>query len=336
MSRLGELGFDGNWAELGAQCDAGRDLNAAAEFCFGGSPLYWAAANDAPADLVRRMVVAHGADLGWVTEYGWTAMHEAADCGRTNLVRLLAELGAPIDAQSTAVYRTFVGIPAGSTALHVADRKGKPDVTTALLEGGADAALRDADGKTAREVAEAPATKGRRDSDESFAAKVADKAQKAQLLREMLREFTLRCAARQRLALAVGMSDAAHALLGALPYDLLRRVCEEAQGAVTLLGRTELRLQRAPIVAAAEREWAAAAARECGLADVALRPGTRLRVPPYGDGTYVRWEQKWFGANVHFVRFDGAEVEQPVFLRSLGPAAWSVLPGIGALDAPLL
>ena len=39
------------------------------------------------------------------------------------------------------------------------------------------------------------------------------------------------CAARQRLALAVGMADAAHALLGALPYDLLQHVCEEAQAA---------------------------------------------------------------------------------------------------------
>ena len=99
------------------------------------------------------MVVAHGADLGGVGEYGWTALHIAAFKGNTNLVRLLAELGSPVDAQSTAKH--WFGSPAGSTAHHLAARNGKPDATAALLEGGADAALRDADGKTALEVAEA-------------------------------------------------------------------------------------------------------------------------------------------------------------------------------------
>ena len=68
--------------------------------------------------------------------------------------------------------------------------------------------------------------------------------------------------------------------------------------------------------------------RQCGLADAALPPGTRLRVNPRGDGAYLRWERQRFGANTHFVRFDGPEraAEQPVQLKSLGRAAWSVLP----------
>ena len=67
-------------------------------------------------------------------------------------------------------------------------------------------------------------------------------------------------------------------------------------------------------------------ARDNGLADAALPPGTRLRVDPHGDGTYTRFEKKTFGANAHFVRFDGTEAEQPVQLKGLAPAAWSVLP----------
>jgi hypothetical protein len=70
-------------------------------------------------------------------------------------------------------------------------------------------------------------------------------------------------------------------------------------------------------------------ARHCGLADAALPTGTRLQVEPHGEGTYERFEKRTFGANTHFVRFDGAEdatAEQPVQLKILGPAAWSVLP----------
>ena len=77
-------------------------------------------------------------------------------------------------------------------------------------------------------------------------------------------------------------------------------------------------------------------AHGCDLADAALAPVTRLRVDPHGDGTYTRFEKKTFGDKVHFVRFDGAEpaaepaAEQPLQLKSLGPAAWSVLlPGAG-------
>jgi hypothetical protein len=71
-------------------------------------------------------------------------------------------------------------------------------------------------------------------------------------------------------------------------------------------------------------------ARRRGLADAAIPTGTRLRVEAHGEGTYTRFKRKIFGANTHFVRFDAAEgtiaAEQPVQLKGLGPAAWSVLP----------
>ena len=60
--RLGKLGEDKNWAELGAQCDAGRDLNARAEFCANMSPLYLAACNGAPASCA-----------GWLWRTGRTS-----------------------------------------------------------------------------------------------------------------------------------------------------------------------------------------------------------------------------------------------------------------------
>ena len=72
--------------------------------------------------------------------------------------------------------------------------------------------------------------------------------------------------------------------------------------------------------------------RRCGLADAALASDTCIRVNPHGDGAYLRWERQRFGPNTHFVSFDGAEqaAEQPVQLKSLGPAAWSVLPYLAA------
>lgn len=67
-------------------------------------------------------------------------------------------------------------------------------------------------------------------------------------------------------------------------------------------------------------------ARSSGLSDAALKAGTRLHIDPHGDGTYLRWEQQRVGPNAHIINFDGEQAtEQLVQLRSLGPAAWSVL-----------
>ena len=58
----------------------------------------------------------------------------------------------------------------------LAAETGKPDAAAALLGFGADAALRDAEGETALELAEAPADTPMRDmgfeTDEEFAARV--------------------------------------------------------------------------------------------------------------------------------------------------------------------
>ena len=74
----------------------------------------------------------------------------------------------------------------------------------------------------------------------------------AQLL---LRELTLLCAARQRLALAGGVADEGHPLLGSVPLDLMFRVCEEAQAASALEATNGL--GEAPSLAFIETDLAA-------------------------------------------------------------------------------
>ena len=64
----------------------------------------------------------------------------------------------------------------------------------------------------------------------------------------------LLCAAWQRLALAGGVADEGHTLLGRLPLDLTFRVCEEAQAASALVGRTELRMRTAAAAALPDLE----------------------------------------------------------------------------------
>lgn len=59
-----------------------------------------------------------------------------------------------------------------------------------------------------------------------------------------LRELMMLCAARQRLALAVGIHDEGHLLINTLPFALLHRVCEEAEVESALLGCTEFRMRR--------------------------------------------------------------------------------------------
>ena len=114
-----------------------------------------------------------------------------------------------------------------------------------------------------------------------MAATVQGKAAIAQLLREL----TMLCTARQRLALATGLTDEGNPLLGVVPLDLMFRVCEEAQAASALLGRSELRMR---VMAAAlpelepEPEPAPAAKQAVEYDNAATRPAACCRSPsPY-------------------------------------------------------
>ena len=74
-----------------------------------------------------------GADVAATNEYGWTALHWAAQEGHKDVVALLLDKGA--DVAATDEY--------GWTALHWAAQGGHKDVVALLLDKGADVAATD-------------------------------------------------------------------------------------------------------------------------------------------------------------------------------------------------
>ena len=91
------------------------------------SPLMMAALKG-HAELARRLI-ARDAD---VNKPGWTPLHYAATGGHLDIMRLLLEEHAFIDAQS----------PNGTTPLMMAAQYGSEDAVNALLKQGADPRLR--------------------------------------------------------------------------------------------------------------------------------------------------------------------------------------------------
>ncbi len=79
-----------------------------------------------------------------VNQAGWTPLHFAAAGGDADMIRLLAKHRAELDART----------PAMLTALMVAAREGKEDAVAALLDSGADPALKSGEGLTAADMAE--------------------------------------------------------------------------------------------------------------------------------------------------------------------------------------
>jgi uncharacterized protein len=78
-----------------------------------------------------------------VNKTGWTPLHYAASSGNTQLVQLLLEHYAYIDAES----------PNGSTPLMMAARYGSDDAVQTLLQEGADPTIKNALGLTALDFA---------------------------------------------------------------------------------------------------------------------------------------------------------------------------------------
>ncbi len=106
------------------------------------TPLMKAALNGHP-EAVRKLLD-KGAQVELVDKGGYSAMMLAASNGHVEVLRLLLDHGADID----RVEQTQ-----GMTALIWAAQRGQADTVRLLLERGADPAIRDAEGRTARDRA---------------------------------------------------------------------------------------------------------------------------------------------------------------------------------------
>ncbi len=89
---------------------------------------------------LAEQLIARGAD---VNKTGWTPLHYAATGGHADLLKLLLDHHAYIDAES----------PNGTTPLMMAAYYGNPKVTLLLLEEGADPTLKNQNGLTAYDFA---------------------------------------------------------------------------------------------------------------------------------------------------------------------------------------
>jgi ankyrin repeat protein len=105
-----------------ADTDEGRDLPS----------LTWAAL-DGQKDLVKRLL-GEGQNVNQLDQRGWTPLMAAADEGHIDIVRLLIDWGADINAKRK---------DDGYTALMIASYKGRADIVKLLIECGAKVDARD-------------------------------------------------------------------------------------------------------------------------------------------------------------------------------------------------
>jgi ankyrin repeat protein len=103
------------------------------------SPLMMAALKGHTA--LAKQIIARGGD---VNKTGWTPLHYAATGGHLEIIRLLLEENAYIDAES----------PNGSTPLMMAAMYGTAEAARLLMEEGADATLKNEKGLTAIDFAQ--------------------------------------------------------------------------------------------------------------------------------------------------------------------------------------
>ncbi|KAF3916861.1 Ankyrin-1 [Dactylellina cionopaga] len=95
-------------------------------------------------EAATRVLIDNGADILVFDDYGRSPLRFAVDGGRTNIVKLLLEKGADINAPVD--YH-------GGTALHWAVRMGRHKIVEILIDHGADLAIKCYDGRTALDYA---------------------------------------------------------------------------------------------------------------------------------------------------------------------------------------
>jgi hypothetical protein len=221
-----------------------------------GSTALYAASEKGNAE-VAALLLKHGAVVDATRpEYGDTPLCMAAQQGNAEVAALLLKHGAAVAAADNN----------GQTPLSMAAAKGHAKIVALLVENGADVHHVNSLGanvvwlaafsgnawvvRTLLLLGVDLATKTNPDIGEQANMTPLDIARHkghAEIAADLRHPANL-CAARQRLALAVGVADDAHVLLGALLLELVRRVCAAVQAqaaSALLLGRTELRMRRA-------------------------------------------------------------------------------------------
>lgn len=118
---------------------ADRRLDVNIRNLLGESPLMYLAIK---SDVARAKVLIEQREAQ-VNHPGWTALHYAATMGADDLIRLLIEHHAYIDAES----------PNKTTPLMMAMRYNKPSTVKLLLDEGSDGYARNAEGKNAADIA---------------------------------------------------------------------------------------------------------------------------------------------------------------------------------------
>lgn len=105
-------------------------------------PLYYAAENRR-VEMVS--LLSHHADIETTDMYGWRALHVACYRGHTDIVRILIEAGANVNAVTPAwnngdsgPSRLSQGTPWMGTSLHLAAMGGHVDIVKLLLENNVD------------------------------------------------------------------------------------------------------------------------------------------------------------------------------------------------------
>ncbi|HWE93859.1 MAG TPA: ankyrin repeat domain-containing protein [Tepidisphaeraceae bacterium] len=104
---------------------------------------------DIPVDFVRALLE-HKPDLNYVAERGLRPLHLAAAYDLTNVMQLLLDAGADINATTTEGSMLFCGplFQKGDTPLHVAAENGFLSSAEFLVRHGAKVNVRNADGQT--------------------------------------------------------------------------------------------------------------------------------------------------------------------------------------------
>jgi len=121
--------------------DAGVNVNARNES--GLTPLHFAT-SVGNADIIKLLIEA-GANVNARSEDGDTPLHDAARYGNADIVKALLEAGAGVNERNEG----------GVAPLHVVAYEGQADAIGVLLkEAGADAMLRERNGKTAFDIAD--------------------------------------------------------------------------------------------------------------------------------------------------------------------------------------